>query len=212
MTDTAGKPRKILAVDDEEDFEPMVRQRMRRDIRAGRYEFVFASNGVEALERLDVLVRPRERAALAADVAAMRERVRSERGSGGRWSVRYMRGGLLDVEFIAQFLQLLHAAEAPEVLAGDSVSVFEAAGARGLVDADAARELAEAAALWRNLEGVIRAAVGARAEGEEAEGAIENLLARSSGKAVLGALVESMRDTAERVARRFDETVAAQAA
>ena len=53
MTDTAGKPRKILAVDDEEDFEPMVRQRMRRDIRAGRYEFVFASNGVEALERLN---------------------------------------------------------------------------------------------------------------------------------------------------------------
>ena len=53
MTDTVGKTRKILAVDDEEDFEPMVRQRMRRDIRAGRYEFVFAGNGVEALERLN---------------------------------------------------------------------------------------------------------------------------------------------------------------
>ena len=163
--------------------------------------------------RLDVLARPRERGALAADVAAMRERIRSERGGGGgRWSVRHMRGGLLDVEFIAQFLQLLHAAEAPDVLARDSISVFGAAGARGLVDAGAARELAEAAALWRNLEGVIRAAVGARAEGEEAEGAIENLLARSSGKAVLDALVESMRDTAERVARRFDELVASQAA
>ena len=43
---------KILVVDDEPDLEHLVRQRMRRDMRAGRYSFVFAHNGVEALERL----------------------------------------------------------------------------------------------------------------------------------------------------------------
>ena len=43
---------KILVVDDEPDLEPLILQRMRRSIRAGRYEFVFAQNGVEALERL----------------------------------------------------------------------------------------------------------------------------------------------------------------
>ena len=43
---------KILVVDDEPDLEPLMLQRMRRDIRAGRYKFVFAQNGVEALERL----------------------------------------------------------------------------------------------------------------------------------------------------------------
>ena len=42
----------ILMVDDEPDLERLVRQRMRRDIRAGRYKFDFALNGVEALERL----------------------------------------------------------------------------------------------------------------------------------------------------------------
>ncbi len=46
-------PYKILVVDDEPDLEPLMLQRMRRDIRAGRYRFVFASNGVEALERLN---------------------------------------------------------------------------------------------------------------------------------------------------------------
>ena len=45
-------PHKILVVDDEPDLEPLMLQRMRRDIRAGRYNFVFAQNGVEALERL----------------------------------------------------------------------------------------------------------------------------------------------------------------
>ena len=43
---------KILVVDDEPDLEPLMLQRMRRQIRAGRYEFVFAGNGVEALEKL----------------------------------------------------------------------------------------------------------------------------------------------------------------
>ncbi len=43
---------KILVVDDEPDLEPLVLQRMRRRIRSGQYSFVFAHNGVEALEVL----------------------------------------------------------------------------------------------------------------------------------------------------------------
>ncbi len=46
-------PYKILVVDDEPDLEPLMLQRMRRDIRKGQYEFVFAHDGNEALERLD---------------------------------------------------------------------------------------------------------------------------------------------------------------
>ena len=44
---------KILVVDDEPDLEPLMLQRMRRDIRSGKYTFVFAQNGVEALEKLN---------------------------------------------------------------------------------------------------------------------------------------------------------------
>ena len=44
--------KKILVVDDEPDLEPLVLQRMRRQIRRGEYEFVFAHDGVEALEML----------------------------------------------------------------------------------------------------------------------------------------------------------------
>ena len=42
----------ILVVDDEPDLELLIRQRFRRAIRRGEYQFVFAGNGVEALERL----------------------------------------------------------------------------------------------------------------------------------------------------------------
>ena len=43
---------RILVVDDEPDLEPLILQRMRRSIRSGHYSFVFARNGVEALEQL----------------------------------------------------------------------------------------------------------------------------------------------------------------
>ena len=45
-------PKKILVVDDEPDLEPLMLQRMRRNIRRGQYAFVFARNGVEALDML----------------------------------------------------------------------------------------------------------------------------------------------------------------
>ncbi|MDE0121326.1 MAG: SpoIIE family protein phosphatase [bacterium] len=48
-----NRPYKILVVDDEPDLEPLMLQRMRRHIRAGRYSFVFARNGLEALDRLN---------------------------------------------------------------------------------------------------------------------------------------------------------------
>ena len=43
---------KILVVDDEPDLEHLMRQRMRRDMRAGRFELQFAHNGVDALAKL----------------------------------------------------------------------------------------------------------------------------------------------------------------
>lgn len=46
------KPIKILSVDDEPDMQELLTQKFRRKIRKKQYEFVFANNGVEALDRL----------------------------------------------------------------------------------------------------------------------------------------------------------------
>jgi len=43
---------KIMVVDDEVDLEPLVKQKFRRQIRDGIYDFVFAHNGLEALSKL----------------------------------------------------------------------------------------------------------------------------------------------------------------
>lgn len=46
-------PSKILAVDDEADFEMLLRQRFRHQIRAGEFDFRFAYHGEDALSKLE---------------------------------------------------------------------------------------------------------------------------------------------------------------
>jgi glutamate-ammonia-ligase adenylyltransferase len=56
------------------------------------------------------LRRPRDRARTAADVREMRELMAQERPPKGDWDLKLCPGGLVDIEFAAQYLQLAHAA------------------------------------------------------------------------------------------------------
>ncbi|MEO7960409.1 MAG: response regulator, partial [Ginsengibacter sp.] len=44
---------KILVADDEADLEILIKQKFRKEIRENKYSFIFASNGVEALKKLE---------------------------------------------------------------------------------------------------------------------------------------------------------------
>jgi sigma-B regulation protein RsbU (phosphoserine phosphatase) len=52
MDDKVKMKVKIMVVDDEVDLEPLIRQKFRKHIRDGVYDFVFAHNGLEALAKL----------------------------------------------------------------------------------------------------------------------------------------------------------------
>jgi glutamate-ammonia-ligase adenylyltransferase len=56
---------------------------------------------VEELIRT-VLCRPRDAEMTAGDVVEMRKAIATERGDSERWNLKYVAGGLIDVEFIAQ--------------------------------------------------------------------------------------------------------------
>lgn len=74
-----------------------------------------------------VLAQPRDKPAVAAAIRDMRELIAQEKGDGDREILKIMRGGLLDVEFIAQFLQLAHANAKPELLAVGTAEVLKRA-------------------------------------------------------------------------------------
>ena len=45
---------KILVVDDEPDLEPLMLRRFHGEVRDGEFDFTFARDGVEALDRIEL--------------------------------------------------------------------------------------------------------------------------------------------------------------
>ncbi|HWL31916.1 MAG TPA: bifunctional [glutamine synthetase] adenylyltransferase/[glutamine synthetase]-adenylyl-L-tyrosine phosphorylase [Xanthobacteraceae bacterium] len=110
---------------------------------------------VEAVIRA-ALCRKRDPATVAADVAEMREAIAREKPDGGRWDLKHVAGGLIDLEFIAQYLQLVHAAEKPEILDPSTARVLDKAWRLGLLTAEEADVLRPAATLFHNLTQILR--------------------------------------------------------
>src|SRR5204863_1580977 len=67
------------------------------------------------------------------------------------WDLRNRCGGLIDLEFIVQYLILREAARAPQVVQRDADAALQALGAVGSLPPQAARDLADALALLRHL-------------------------------------------------------------
>ncbi|WP_436169311.1 bifunctional [glutamine synthetase] adenylyltransferase/[glutamine synthetase]-adenylyl-L-tyrosine phosphorylase [Bosea sp. LjRoot9] len=86
-----------------------------------------------------VLRRERKPAKVAAAVLEMRALIAKEKGESDPWDLKLVAGGLTDLDFLAQFLVLAHAARHPGLVAPDTAAVFAAAREVGLLSpADAA--------------------------------------------------------------------------
>ena len=103
-----------------------------------------------------MLCRPRDREKTAADVPSMRARIEQEKGTKDIWDIKYHRGGLVDMEFIAQYLQLLHAHEQPYILDQNTLEALEKLRAANLLSEQDADILLPAANLYHELTQVIR--------------------------------------------------------
>ena len=115
-------------------------------------------------------------------------------------SIEDMRGGRQDVERAARFLQLTHASETPDILVPDAISVFQTAGANGLISSEAAMRLAEAAKMWQNLRGISRLAMQDGPLNGTASPSVEEMIARSCGMDDYSELTETIHETASRAA------------
>jgi len=107
-------------------------------------------------ETIDAVLRsPREPRRLVADVADMRRRIAGENPRPSPWDLKNRRGGLIDLEFIAQYLMLREASAAPVVLHRATADALRALGAVGALSPAAERELSAAAALLRHVQALL---------------------------------------------------------
>ena len=106
------------------------------------------------------------------------------------------RGGFGAVERAARQLRLRLAGGDDGMRALDSATAFRKAGERGLIDGDAAKRLANAAALWRNLLGMRRLIADGTLDVESAKPGVRAAIARSCGCDDFDALTMAVRETA----------------
>ena len=169
-----------------------------------RVRGVFASGAAGLAERLDgarreALSHGAVRDALLAELRTA-PKPASEFPEPGLPSVRDMRGGPRDVARAARFLQVAHAGEVPDLLACDAVAVFTAAGTQGVGPEGVAERLAEAARMWRNLQGITRLLAGADFNADTATLRTKAVIAQACGAEDFDALGDAVRETAVRAA------------
>ena len=156
----------------------------------------------------EILTRPRDRAKVAADVRDMRARIEKEKGSKDIWDLKQVRGGLVDLEFMAQHLQLVHAAARPDILDQNTVAALQNLQAAGLLPAQAADSLLPASWLFNNLTQVVRLCLDGPFEPAKAPEGLKTLLAASGQAPDFVRLEADLAAQEGRVAALFGELVA----
>ncbi len=153
------------------------------------------------------LTKPRDRAKTAADVRDMRARIAKEKGTDDIWELKQVRGGLVDLEFIAQHLQLVNAAADPRVLSQNTVEAFNNLNAAGLLPAGAAAVLLPAARLLNDLTQVLRLCVDGPFDPAKASDGLKGLLARAAEAPDFKRLEADLAAREAEVAALFDQLV-----
>lgn len=111
------------------------------------------SDAIAAFESLrhEVLCTPRERETLRETVVDMREKMRASLGTPVRegadpdaFHTKHDRGGIVDIEFMVQYLMLAYSSEYPELTRwSDNIRQMEALGDAGVIPVEDAEKLRE---------------------------------------------------------------------
>ena len=102
-----------------------------------------------------ILLQPRDKNKLLQDVSEMRNRIASQKPAQDHWNLKYARGGILDIEFIAQYLVLQYAGEAPQILANNTYDLLKNLTRCGYLESPAHSCLVEALTLFQALQGIL---------------------------------------------------------
>ncbi len=178
-----------------------------------RARAVSSGNGLgERIEETiqKVLTRRRDADRVLADMREMRERIARDKGSAGTWDIKMERGGLLDIEFIAQYQQLVHAHAEPDILRRSTVAVLRALADYQFMQREDAEALARAAGLYHDLTQVIRLCVEGTFDPATAPEGLKAVIGRAGGEADFARLEDKLSHTEREVASIFDR-VAGQA-
>ncbi len=111
------------------------------------------------------LCRTRDPDALVRDVADMRDRIARHAPARSAWDFKHLPGGLFDIDFVAQYLALRHAAARPDLLDPHPAEMLRRTAAAGLIAHDDGDRLRATRTLLSDVQSLLRLTL----DGDEAE-------------------------------------------
>jgi [glutamine synthetase] adenylyltransferase / [glutamine synthetase]-adenylyl-L-tyrosine phosphorylase len=137
----------------------------------------------------------------------MRRAIALEKGENDVWDLKYAAGGMVDIDFIAQYLQLVHAAAKPDILDVNTLHVLDHAARLGVLPQSPAEILRSAARLYHDLTQILRLCVTEKFMPETAGDDLLRVMARAGDAPDFSSLEARLRETQTEVRRVFGDIV-----
>jgi glutamate-ammonia-ligase adenylyltransferase len=150
---------------------------------------------------------PRDAERTRADVLEMRHLMLRELGRAGIWDIKQVRGGLVEVEFLAQTLQLLHASANPAILDTNTFAALGKLTAAGFLHSPEAQALKEACLLYHRLTQVLRLCVSAAYAPATSPAGLNRIVASAAAAPDIATTEALLTETQGRVAGIFDDMI-----
>lgn len=155
---------------------------------------------------LSALCRPERADKILTDTAAMRAKLMSEVKPRGPFDVRNIPGGMMDIGFITQALQLIHGPQDHNLFHPNTAKALRGLAAAGHLQKNDADSLIHADFLWRTIQGINRI-TGLSEKAHTPPASLAEPLLRLTGFETLSALQTVMADTAVHVHDIFTQII-----
>ena len=155
----------------------------------------------------DALGESRDEAATKSDVLDMRKLMLKEHGTSGPWDIKRTRGGLVELEFISQTLQLLHAPQDRSVLDTNTLNALAKLESAGCLGADLAASLRRAGHLYHQLTQVLRLCLDGPYDPAKSLPALNQLVANAAGCPDIQSAEALLVETQGLTAAAFDQII-----
>lgn len=155
----------------------------------------------------NVLIKRRNPDNLVVDVFNMRKRIARDRPQISKWDAKNIRGGLVDIEFIVQYLQLLHAHDYPKILSPNTDMALTKLMEYGLLSEAHGVGLRSSLEFWCNLQGSLRLTVGENFDEENSSAASRKVLAKACGEPDIETLSNVIEQTSKFCIKAFNKII-----
>lgn len=155
----------------------------------------------------DALCVKRDQEAARADVLDMRKLMLKEQGTAGIWDIKRTRGGLVEIEFLAQTLQLIYANVHPGILDTNTLGALEKLVAAGCLAPTQGEMLRQAGTLYHRLTQVLRLCVEGTYAPASSPSGLNRIIASAAACPDIATAEALIQETQARVAEIFDEVI-----